>query len=131
MLPLQCNTLPDCVWLKPGDGYTFSVICSKELPHSRAGTGCHHIEWIRGITAYSVACRESPRQMCVEVRVNSRAGTSGFSASAGMTAQVSPGSCSVRLDAQVHLETLSLLLSDLSGDSCWHLMFHVSATVWS
>lgn len=30
--------------------------------------------------------------------------------------QVSPGTCSVRLDPQVHLESLSLLLSDVPGD---------------
>lgn len=74
--PFCSVTLPDCVELKADDGYTFSVMCSKELPHSRAVTRCHHIEWIRGITAYSVAYRESQWQMCVEARVNSHAGTS-------------------------------------------------------
>lgn len=39
--------------------------------------------------------------------------TSVLSNSTGMTAQVSPGTCSVRPDPQVHLETvLSLLLLD-------------------
>uniref|UniRef100_A0A8C4GMV2 Iron-sulfur clusters transporter ABCB7, mitochondrial n=1 Tax=Dicentrarchus labrax TaxID=13489 RepID=A0A8C4GMV2_DICLA len=37
---------------------------------------CHHIEWIRGITAYSLACRESLWQVCGGAWVNSHVGTS-------------------------------------------------------
>lgn len=29
---------------------------SNLLPYCSAVTWCHHIEWIRGITAYSLAC---------------------------------------------------------------------------
>lgn len=120
--------IADCIWLKAGAGRTFTVICWEVLPYSSVVTWCHHIEWIRGITAYSPACGESLWQMCVGAWVNSYAGTSGLSASAGMTAQVSRGTCSVRLDPQVHLETLlSSWLPYLLGDSCWHLMFYVRA----
>lgn len=122
------SQIADCIWLKAGVGRTFTVICSELLPYSSVVTRCHHIEWIRGITAYSPACGESPWQMCVGAWVNSYAGTSGISASAGMTAQVSHGTCSVRLDPQVHLETLlSSWLAYLLGDCCWHLMFYVCA----
>lgn len=128
ILSLRCHILLHCIWLKAGVGHSFTVICLEALPYSSAVTWCHHIEWIRGITAYSLACGESLWQVCGGACVNSNVGTSGLSNSAGMTAQVSPGTCSVRLDPQVHLETLLLLLlPDLPRDSQWHLMFHVSA----
>lgn len=91
----------------------FSVICLEVMLYSAAVWCCHHIERIRGIAAYSLAWWESLWQVCGWGWVNSHVGTSVLSNSAGMTAQVSPGTCSVRLELQVHLETLlSLLLPD-------------------
>lgn len=128
LLSLQCPALLHCKWLKAGVGHNFTVICLEALSYSSTVTWCHHIEWIRGITAYSLARAESLWQVCGGVCVNSHVGTSGLSNSAGMTAQVSPGTCSVRLDPQVHLETLLLLLlPGLPRDSHWHLMFCASA----
>lgn len=107
---LLCHILADCIWLKAGVGLHFGVICWEVLPYSAALWRCHHIEWIRGITAYSLACRESLWQVCGGAWVNSLVGTNVLSNSAGMTAQVSPGTCSVRLDPPVHLESLLSLL---------------------
>lgn len=113
ILSLECHILLNCIWLKAGVGHNFTVISFEVLPHIAAVWRCHHIEWIRGINAYSLACRESLWQVCVGAWVNIHVGTSVLSNSAGMTAQVSPGTCSVRPDPQVHLETLlSLLLPD-------------------
>lgn len=53
---------------------------------------------------------ESLWQVCGGAWVNSLVGTNVLSNSAGMTAQVSPGTCSVRLDPLVHLESLLSLL---------------------
>lgn len=64
ILSLQCHVLLDCVWLKPGVGHSFIVICSEVLPHTAAVWHCHHIERIRGINAYSLACSMSPWQVC-------------------------------------------------------------------
>lgn len=78
--------------------------------HSSAVFRCHHIEWIRGINAYSLACSQSQWQVCVGAWVNIHVG-SMLSNSAGMTVQASPGTCSVKPVSQVHLETrLSLPL---------------------
>uniref|UniRef100_A0A8C5HR19 Iron-sulfur clusters transporter ABCB7, mitochondrial n=1 Tax=Gouania willdenowi TaxID=441366 RepID=A0A8C5HR19_GOUWI len=60
----------------------------------------------REMIAYTLACTQPLWQMCAGVWVNSHFGTSGISVSAAMTAQVSPGICSVSLDPQVHLETV-------------------------
>lgn len=90
--------------------HRLTVICLGMMAHSDAEFHCHHIEWIRGINAYSLACSQSLWQVCVGAWVNIHVG-SMLSNSAGMTVQVSPGTCSVKPVSQVHLETrLSLPL---------------------
>lgn len=101
--------LPNYILLKAGVGHNFTLICLVVLPYSGVVYCVHHIEWIRGITAYSSAQGESLWQVCGGAWVNSHVGTIGLSPSAGMTAQVSPGTCSVRLDPWVHLETVLLM----------------------
>lgn len=120
---LQCWA--SLCWLHAGVLDTLSLRCVWRCGTVTCG---RHIDLIRGITACSRACGESLQQMRVAALVNSHVGTGGLSASTGMTAQVSLGTCSVRLDLQVHLESLLLqLLPDLPWDSCWHFMFSVSA----
>lgn len=97
--------------LKAGVGHSLTVIFLGMMAQSDAVFHCHHIEWIRGIIAYSLACSQSLWQVCVGALVNIHVG-SMLSYSAGMTVQVSPGTCSVKPVSQVHLETrLSLSLA--------------------
>lgn len=75
-ISLECHILVDCVWLKPGVGHSFTVICLEVLPHTAAAWHQRHIERIRGINAYSLACSISPWQVCGGALVNSHVGAS-------------------------------------------------------
>lgn len=78
-LSLECHILLDYVWLKPGVGHSFTVICLEVLPRTAAVWHRRHIERIRGINAYSLACSISPWQVCGGAWVNRHVGASVLS----------------------------------------------------